>query len=139
MIVVRPQKFALSFTFGSLTFMASFGILKGPMAHIRGMMSPDRLAFTVIYIGSMLMTIYFTFHAGGASGFILVLGSSGMQLVALLWYLISFLPGGSAGLSIVLAAMARILQPVIVGCAKLQAMIIAHCFSRWMGRGSSSS
>ncbi len=138
MIAMRPQKFALSFTFGSLTFMASFGILKGPMAHLKGMLSADRLVFTTIYIGSMLLTLYFTFNAGGASGYLLVLGSSGMQLVALLWYLISFLPGGSSGLSFVLAAMARILQPVIVGCAKLQAAIIAHCLGRWMGRGSSS-
>jgi hypothetical protein len=138
MIAMRPQKFALSFTFGSLTFMASFGILKGPMAHLKGMLNADRLVFTTIYVGSMLLTLYFTFNAGGASGYLLVLGSSGMQLVALLWYLISFLPGGSSGLSFVLAAMARILQPVIVGCAKLQAAIITHCLGRWMGRGSSS-
>jgi hypothetical protein len=137
MVALRPQKFALSFTFGSLTFMASFGILKGPMAHLTGMISADRIVFTTIYLGSMLMTLYFTFNAGGASGYLLVLGSSGLQLVALLWYLISFLPGGSAGLSIVLSAMARILQPVIVGCAKVQAMIITRCFSRWVASSSS--
>jgi Got1/Sft2-like family len=137
MVAMRPQKFALSFTFGSLTFMTSFGILKGPMDHLRGMFSRDRLFFTTIYIGSMLLTLYFTFHAGGATGYVLVLSSSGMQLLALSWYLISFLPGGSAGLSIVLAAMARILQPIILGCAKVQAMCLAHCFSRWLGRGNS--
>jgi Got1/Sft2-like family len=35
MIAVRPQKFALSFTLGSLTFMGSFGVLKGAYACAR--------------------------------------------------------------------------------------------------------
>jgi len=137
MVAIRPQKFALCFTFGSLTFMASFGILKGPLNHLKGMLAADRIAFTTIYLGSMLMTLYFTFNAGGASGYILVLGASGAQLVALLWYLISFLPGGSAGLSIVLSAMYRILTPVLVGCAKVQAMIVGRCLSMWVGSSSS--
>lgn len=127
MIAIRPQKFALSFTFGSLTFMASFGILVGPKEHISGIIKADRLPFTAIYFGSMLATLYFTFNMGGASGYLFVMGASGAQLVALLWYLISFLPGGSAGLSIVLSAMARILKPVVIACAKLQAMIVSRC------------
>jgi len=34
MITVRPQKFAISFTMGSILFMGSFGILKGPAEHL---------------------------------------------------------------------------------------------------------
>ena len=127
MIAIRPQKFALSFTFGSLTFMASFAILVGPKEHISGMIKADRLPFTAVYFGSMLVTLYFTFNMGGASGYLFVMGASGAQLVALLWYLISFLPGGSAGLSFVLSAMARILKPVMIACARLQAMIVSRC------------
>jgi hypothetical protein len=118
--------------------MGSFAILKGPMAHLKGMFASDRIAFTSIYLGSMFLTLYFTFNMGGASGYVLVLSASGLQLVALLWYLISFLPGGSTGLSIVLSVMARILKPVIVGCVKVQAMIIGRCLSMWMGSNSSS-
>mmetsp|Transcript_30240 Transcript_30240/g.49965 ORF Transcript_30240/g.49965 Transcript_30240/m.49965 type:complete len:233 (+) Transcript_30240:164-862(+) len=137
MVAIRPQKFALCFSFGSLTFMASFGVLKGPMAHLKGMLSADRIVFTTIYIGSMLATLYFTFHAGGASGYVLVMGASAAQLVALLWYLISFLPGGSSGLSIVLSAMATILKPVFIACAKMQAMIFGRCLSYWVTSSSS--
>lgn len=133
MIAVRPQKFALSFTFGSLMFMSSFGILKGPMPHLMSMIAVERLPFTTIYVGSMLATLYFTFTHGGASGYVLVMASSGCQLIALLWYLISFLPGGSAGLSYVLAAMGQILKPVMIACAKLQATCLQYCFS-WMTR-----
>jgi len=128
MITFRPQKFALSFTFGSLTFMASFGILTGPAAHFSSMLTSDRLPFTVVYVISMLATLYFTFTVGGASGYLLVLGASGCQLVALLWYLISFLPGGSAGLSMLLRGMGQILKPVMIACAKCQAAVMTRIF-----------
>ncbi len=93
LITVRPQKFALSFTCGSLAFMGSFAILRGPYEHFRSMIAYDRIHFTIIYVGSMMLTIYFTFTAGGAQGYVLVLGASALQLVALLWYLVTFLPG----------------------------------------------
>lgn len=93
LITVRPQKFALSFTMGSITFMSSFAILKGPYEHFKTLLSGDRLHFTAVYIGSMILTIYLTFTAGGMEGYVLVLGASGMQLVALVWYLVTFLPG----------------------------------------------
>ena len=135
MLAIRPQKFALSFTFGSLLFMSSFAILKGPMTHLQSLFVRERLLFTTIYFMSIFSTLYLTFSYGGASGYLLVMGASGCQLMALLWYLISFLPGGSAGLSIVLSAMWRVLQPVVVLCAKLQAACMARCFS-WMTSSS---
>jgi hypothetical protein len=138
MLAIRPQKFALSFTFGSLLFMSSFAILKGPMAHLQSLFVRERLLFTTIYFLSIFSTLYLTFTHGGASGYVLVMGASGCQLMALLWYLISFLPGGSAGLSIVLSAMWRVLQPVFVMCAKLQAACMARCFS-WMTSSSTAS
>jgi hypothetical protein len=137
MIAMRPQKFALSFTMGSLTFMASFGILKGPLEHAQSMVQPDRLYFTFIYLGSMFLTLYFTFSFGGASGYVLVMGASFGQLLSLLWYLISFLPGGASGLQYVFAAMAHLLKPVLVACAKLQAACLARCFG-WLTSSTSS-
>jgi hypothetical protein len=131
-------QFALSFTMGSLTFMGSFGILKGPKEHLASMCQADRLYFTFIYVGSMLATLYFTFSFGGASGYVLVMLASAAQLVALIWYLVSFLPGGAAGLRYVFAAMAHILKPVAVACAKCQAACLSRCFG-WLTSSSSSS
>jgi hypothetical protein len=127
MIALKPQKFALSFTCGSITFMASFGILKGPWEHLSSMFTADRMFFTTIYLGSMFLTLYLTFTKGGVKGYALVMAASGAQLVALLWYLISFLPGGSMGLGLVLRALATMLQPIISGCIRLQGMCMAAC------------
>ena len=93
LLTVRPQKFALSFTCGSVTFMSSFAILRGPLPHLYGMMSVERLHFTIIYVGSMVLTLYATFNVSGMTGYVMVLGCSALQLVALVWYLITFLPG----------------------------------------------
>jgi hypothetical protein len=127
MIALKPQKFALSFTCGSITFMGSFGILKGPWEHFSSMFAADRMFFTTIYLGSMFLTLYLTFTKGGVKGYVLVMTASGAQLVALLWYLISFLPGGSMGLGLVLRALATMLKPIISGCIGLQGMCVAAC------------
>lgn len=79
------------------------------------MLSADRLYFTFVYFGSMLITLYFTFTVGGASGYFLVLSSSVAQLLALLYYLISFLPGGAAGFQYVVQAMCVMLKPIFLG------------------------
>jgi hypothetical protein len=136
MLALKPQKFALSFTCGSLTFMGSFAILRGPYEHMMGMLAADRLFFTTIYLGSMLCTLYLTCTKGGLKGYALVLVASGVQLVALLWYLVSFLPGGTVGLSMVTRAICTMLQPVFKACFKLQTMFVSACIG-YFSRSSS--
>mmetsp|Transcript_33484 Transcript_33484/g.60318 ORF Transcript_33484/g.60318 Transcript_33484/m.60318 type:complete len:258 (+) Transcript_33484:66-839(+) len=138
LITVRPQKFALSFTCGSITFMSSFAILKGPVEHLKSMLAWDRIHFTVVYLGSMMATLYLTFTVGGAQGYVLVLGASALQLVSLLWYLVTFLPGGAMGMKVLTQALWTMLKPLIVGCAKMQAMCISrfkHLIFRRLRRG----
>lgn len=138
LLTVRPQKFALSFTCGSITFMGSFAILKGPAEHLKSMLAYDRIHFTVVYVGSMMMTLYLTFTVGGAQGYLLVLGASMLQLLSLLWYLVTFLPGGAMGMKVLTQALWTMLKPLIVGCAKVQAMCLSrfkHLIFRRVRRG----
>jgi len=136
MLALKPQKFALSFTCGSITFMASFGIMKGPYEHLVSMFTADRMLFTTIYFGSILATLYLTCTKGGMKGYALVLIASGVQLVALMWYLVSFLPGGTMGLRMVGRAMCVILQPVFVVCFKMQTVCFSACL-KYCTRSSS--
>ena len=138
MLTIRPQKFALSFTCGSVTFMGSFAILKGPYEHAASMVTRERLPFTTVYVGSMLLTLYLTFTVGGAQGYLLVLAASTMQLFALMWYLITFLPGGATGMRILTQTLWTMLKPVMMGCARCQAMCIQRCVS-WYAGGFASS
>jgi hypothetical protein len=128
-LAVRPQKFALCFTIGSLLFMASFSMLKGPSAHFASMLTASRLPFTAVYVSSMGLTIYLTFSVGGVRGYVLVLGSTVVQLLSLLWYLITFLPGGTAGMYVALNAAKTMVRAGVgagIVCAKA-------CFRSIMG------
>ena len=77
-IVLRGRKFALLFSFGSLFFLsrfgrraectervivlrflfASFSMLWGPTNHLRHLTSIERLPFSILYIGTLVGTMY---------------------------------------------------------------------------------
>ncbi|KAF9425494.1 hypothetical protein BGZ94_007488 [Podila epigama] len=94
LLVIRPSKFAASFTLGSLLLMASFAILRGPMAHLRALVSRERIAFTVAYFGSMAFVLYASVVL--KNQFLTIIGTV-VEVFALLWYFTSYSPfsGGS--------------------------------------------
>ncbi|OAP60756.1 hypothetical protein AYL99_05758 [Fonsecaea erecta] len=92
---LKPRKFAILWSVGSLMFLASWAVLMGPIQYATHLLSGPRLPFTAAYFGSIIMTIYF---AVGLHSTILTLFSSIVQLVALVWYLVSYFPMGSSGL-----------------------------------------
>lgn len=121
-IVLRPHKFALCFTLGSMLYMASFALLKGPMAHLQSMITMDRLPFTVSYVGSMGLTLY---SALVVRSYVLVILSSGLQMATLVYYMLSFLPGGTAGARVFIMMFTRTLRAtlgasytILSGCLK---------------------
>ncbi|KAL6239753.1 hypothetical protein BDW75DRAFT_66448 [Aspergillus navahoensis] len=92
---LKPRKFAILWSVGSLLFLLSWAVLMGPMIYARHLISGSRLPFTAAYFGSIAMTLYF---AIGLHNTFLTLLSSIFQLAALLWYIVSYFPMGSTGL-----------------------------------------
>ncbi|GJP49417.1 hypothetical protein CLOM_g8625 [Closterium sp. NIES-68] len=94
-IVLSPQKFAVCFTIGCLLVVGSFFVLKGPMVQLKNMTSTERLPFSLFLTGSMVSTIYcsMVLHS-----YLLSVISSGAQVLALVYYVVSFFPGGTTGL-----------------------------------------
>ena len=115
-IVFRPHKFALCFTMSSVMFMASFGLLKGPMAHLRSMLAPDRLPFTGAYVGSMALTLY---AALVIRSYVLVVATSSLQIATMAYYFMSFIPGGTRGVKIFLAMIVRTLKSFVTQCVPM--------------------
>jgi hypothetical protein len=103
-VVIRPSKFALCFTVGSIMYMSSFALLKGPEVHLRSMMSRERLPFSAAYVGSMMLTLY---AALVARSYILVILTSSLQISTLAYYMLSFIPGGSTGARIFISMFVR--------------------------------
>ncbi|XP_073027377.1 uncharacterized protein [Primulina eburnea] len=94
-MVLKPQKFAICFTIGCAFIVGSLFALKGPKAQLQHMFSKERLSFTLGFVGSMVGTVYasMVLHSYFLSGFFSIL-----QVIALSYYVISYFPGGSAGL-----------------------------------------
>mmetsp|Transcript_4755 Transcript_4755/g.17071 ORF Transcript_4755/g.17071 Transcript_4755/m.17071 type:complete len:288 (-) Transcript_4755:34-897(-) len=108
-IILAPQKFALCFSIGCFMILGSFAALKGAKEHIMHMMSKERLPFTGAYLGSTLLTLW---AAMIAHSYVLSVIFSGAQFVAVLYYSLSYFPGGAAGVTIAL----RMLKTSVTAC-----------------------
>ena len=95
LLVLKARKFALLYTFGSLFIISSFSLLWGPMSHFKHLFSVQRLPFTTAYFGSMLATLYFSLWLRST---VLTVIFAVIQILALVWYIVSYIPGGQTGL-----------------------------------------
>ncbi|CAD0057036.1 unnamed protein product, partial [Aureobasidium pullulans] len=94
-LTLRPRKFAILWSMASALFLTSWAVMMGPYTYIKHLLSTERLPFTGTYFGSIALTLYF---ALGLRSTLLTLISSIIQLVCLVWYLVSYFPMGSTGL-----------------------------------------
>ncbi|KAH9948498.1 ER-to-golgi vesicle protein transport Sft2 [Amylocystis lapponica] len=91
LLAIRPAKFALAFSLGSLLVMFGFSVLIGPINHLKHLVSKERLPFSVAYIASLALTLYF---ALGAHSYLGCLIGAIIQVVALVSYVLAYFPGG---------------------------------------------
>ncbi|KAJ1830761.1 protein transport protein sft2 [Coemansia sp. RSA 2711] len=111
MMVVSPQKFATAFSLGGLATISGIALLRGPRAHTKHLLSRERLLFTVSYFASVFFTLFFSAIMHTYLGTLLCVI---VQIIALVWYVVSYFPGGTDGLQSTtrgLAGSARSLLP----------------------------
>ncbi|KAF4611848.1 hypothetical protein D9613_003774 [Agrocybe pediades] len=92
LLAIKPAKFALSFSLGSILVMFGFSVLIGPINHIKHLISKDRLPFSLVYFGSLGLTLYF---ALGLHSYFGCLFAGIVQVVALVSYVLAYFPGGT--------------------------------------------
>lgn len=95
-LALRPRKFGLIWSMGSLLFVVSFGILQGPYSYIRHLLSGDRIVFTAVFFGSVLSTLYCSVVLKST---ILTIFTSIIEIFAVLYYSISYFPFGALTLT----------------------------------------
>ncbi|KAG8908761.1 protein transport protein sft2 [Tulasnella sp. 403] len=92
LLALKPGKFALAFSLGSLLVMFGFAVLVGPINHIKHLASPERLPFSAAYLGSLIATIYFSV---GRKSYIGSIIGAIVQIIALITYIAAYFPGGT--------------------------------------------
>ncbi|CAH2352409.1 protein transport protein Sft2p [[Candida] railenensis] len=91
-LALKPRKFGLIWSLGSLLFVCSFGILQGPYSYTRHLVSSDRIIFTSVFFGSVLSTIYCSVVLKST---ILTILASIVEIFAVAYYILSYFPFGA--------------------------------------------
>ncbi|CAN3354266.1 protein transport protein Sft2p [Diutina catenulata] len=95
-LALRPRKFGILWTMGSLLFVVSFGVLQGPVAYTRHLFSAHRVVFTSVFFGSVLMTLW---SAVVLKSSIMTIICSVVELFAVAYYLVSYFPFGASAMT----------------------------------------
>jgi hypothetical protein len=95
-VALSPGKFAVPFCLCTAFLVLSFGFLHGFVSYAKHLFSPGRWAYSAALAGTTCFTMW---AALGAKGYLLTVVGTVMQLVAMICYFVSYVPGGPAGLS----------------------------------------
>jgi hypothetical protein len=96
-IILSPYKFVLCFSLGSLIILISFIFIWGTKAYFETLFSKNRFLFTLLFLGSILLGIMFAW----SEYFFFSLLCSIYQLISLIVFTLSFIPGGKVGISFI--------------------------------------
>lgn len=91
LFIVRPVKFALVYTLGSLCSIGSTAFLFGPIRQIKSMCAASRRIATLLYFLCMGLTLWAALKVESVP---LVIVFLVLQLLAMIWYSLSYIPGG---------------------------------------------
>jgi len=113
LLMFAPQKFATAFTLGSVCILFSLAALKGIGPLVSHLTSVQRLPFSLWYFGSLAGTLYASLWRKSTT---LTIVFSVMQLGNLLWFLLSYIPGGSWAMGTLQDALCGGLRKLCCGC-----------------------
>eukprot|EP00514_Thraustochytrium_sp_LLF1b_P013080 CAMPEP_0184540690 /NCGR_PEP_ID=MMETSP0199_2-20130426/860_1 /TAXON_ID=1112570 /ORGANISM="Thraustochytrium sp., Strain LLF1b" /LENGTH=263 /DNA_ID=CAMNT_0026934331 /DNA_START=102 /DNA_END=894 /DNA_ORIENTATION=- len=124
-VIIFPAKFAFPFSMGSIFFMASFALIKGPTAWAKSVCSLAQLPFTVAYFASILGTLYACLVW---RSYIFTMIFSGVQLCALGYYAFGNMPGGKYGLRLAASFLRQVVETFAGLAQKVLSPLADRCF-----------
>ena len=86
--------FAILYSFGSVLSLASTLFLMGPTKQLKNMLSGGRWLASLVYLGAIVCTLAVAFTVKGLAGGILCIILIFVQFLAMLWYVMTYIPGG---------------------------------------------
>eukprot|EP01120_Amphizonella_sp_Union-15-10_P010491 TRINITY_DN4204_c0_g1_i1.p1 TRINITY_DN4204_c0_g1~~TRINITY_DN4204_c0_g1_i1.p1 ORF type:complete len:159 (-),score=5.90 TRINITY_DN4204_c0_g1_i1:90-566(-) len=87
-IFLSVVPFAVLYTVGNILALSATGFLVGPLRQLKTMFEPTRLIATIVYLVTLILTLFFAFKGI----FILTLICVIIQFLAFLWYALSYIP-----------------------------------------------
>ena len=126
-LILRPSKFVVCMTLSTLLGASSVIVLQKPSIFFASLWSGGlSKSLPVLLLGaSMLFTLYVTIFI---HRYLLVITCGCAQVLCMLFYLSSFVPGGYKGLSIMLRALYTVISTALVPCTYALKSSIRVCF-----------
>ena len=83
MILLSPRSFNLYFCFGSIFLQCALAFYYSPMQYLKSMFSPENRLVSGVYIGSLLLSLYFIYSGSSYFGALFMVA---LQAFALFYY-----------------------------------------------------
>jgi len=99
MVILFPQKFVSLFSIGSIVLLSSFIFIYGTNKYLGMLFEGKRWIYTIIYLSSIAVGFYYSFYN---SNYLFCLISAVIQVIMLIIFVLSFIPGGESGISFIL-------------------------------------
>ncbi len=96
--ILNPKKFVSLFSLGSLVTISSFIFLYGTKEFLSRLFDSGRRLLTILYLASIVIGLFFSFTD---SYTIISHICAVFQLITLITFVLSFLPGGHLGISFI--------------------------------------
>lgn len=130
-IVLRPAKFVMCMTLCTSFSAASVIVMQTPSVFIANLFSAGvekSLPFLCL-VGTMLATAVVTIFV---NRYLLILFCAVIQCLCLMWYLSTYIPGGSAGLKMLLRASYTIVSTAVTPCLFICKKTLLLCLNRFL-------
>lgn len=94
---LKPRKFALLWSLGSIFFLVSFGVLQGVKPYLLHLFLSTRIIFTVVFVTSIILTLISSLSLKST---LLSIIFAVIQLLSAIWYTVSYFPMGKQTLNL---------------------------------------
>ena len=113
-VLVSPKKFSFCFAVGSIFVLISFLFLVGTKNYVNKIMDNKRIFISVSFILSIFIGIGFSL----GNHYFISLICSGVQLISMVMFVLTFIPGGRAGIDCIKKTLSSPFTKLYINKAK---------------------
>jgi hypothetical protein len=114
LIIISPKKFSFCFAVGCILVLISFLFLVGTKTYVNKLLDNKRILFSISFILSIFIGIGFSL----GSHYFISLICSGVQLISMIMFVLTFIPGGKAGIDCIKRTISSPFTKLFINKAK---------------------
>ena len=114
MIMISPGKFSFCFAVGSIFILISFLFLVGTRNYVNKILDNKRIFISISFILSIFIGIGFSL----GHHYFISLFCSGVQLISMIMFILTFIPGGRAGIDCIKKTISSPFTKLFINKAK---------------------